>query len=93
MPYLMRCDGRPRNLTVLGQGVDGSMLVIVSKGDDCVCKVVDRSTIARHLLSDTKEDPFSRAPLDIEDVIPHDALRQKIEQWKVDNRHKRVEQE
>lgn len=31
--------------------------------------IVDRSTIKSHLLSDTK-DPFNRAPLSIEDVIP-----------------------
>ena len=31
--------------------------------------VVDRSTIKSHLLSDPK-DPFNRAPLKIEDVIP-----------------------
>ena len=31
--------------------------------------VVDRSVIARHLLSDPT-DPFNRAPLKIEDVIP-----------------------
>ena len=31
--------------------------------------VVDRATIKSHLLSDSK-DPFNRAPLKIEDVIP-----------------------
>ena len=31
--------------------------------------VMDRSTIARHLLSDER-DPFSRAPLKIEQVVP-----------------------
>ena len=31
--------------------------------------VIDRSTIKSHLLSDSK-DPFNRAPLTIEDVIP-----------------------
>lgn len=31
--------------------------------------IIDRSTIKSHLLSDTK-DPFNRAPLAIEDVIP-----------------------
>eukprot|EP00656_Telonema_subtile_P018955 TRINITY_DN2029_c0_g1_i1.p1 TRINITY_DN2029_c0_g1~~TRINITY_DN2029_c0_g1_i1.p1 ORF type:complete len:787 (+),score=174.81 TRINITY_DN2029_c0_g1_i1:124-2484(+) len=44
-------------------------------------KVVDHSTIARHLLSDST-DPFSRAKLLIEDVIPHDELRTRIEKWK-----------
>ncbi|KAJ8080555.1 Ubiquitin conjugation factor E4 [Marasmius tenuissimus] len=31
--------------------------------------ILDRATIKSHLLSDTK-DPFNRAPLSIEDVIP-----------------------
>jgi len=31
--------------------------------------IVDRSTIKAHLLSDSK-DPFNRAPLTIEEVIP-----------------------
>jgi ubiquitin conjugation factor E4 B len=31
--------------------------------------IIDRSTIKSHLLSDTK-DPFNRAPLTIEEVIP-----------------------
>ena len=32
-------------------------------------QVVDRATIKSHLLSDSK-DPFNRAPLKIEEVIP-----------------------
>ncbi|KAG7088410.1 hypothetical protein E1B28_012407 [Marasmius oreades] len=40
--------------------------------------IVDRSTIKSHLLSDTK-DPFNRAPLSIEQVIPDTALKEKIE--------------
>ena len=35
--------------------------------------VVDRATIKSHLLSDSK-DPFNRAPLKIEDVIPSACL-------------------
>ncbi len=31
--------------------------------------IIDRSTIKSHLLSDAK-DPFNRAPLTIEEVIP-----------------------
>jgi hypothetical protein len=31
--------------------------------------ILDRATIKSHLLSDSK-DPFNRAPLSIEDVIP-----------------------
>lgn len=45
-------------------------------------KVMDHSTIARHLLSDAK-DPFNRAPLTIEDVIPDDDLKQRITIWKL----------
>ena len=36
-------------------------------------KVVDRSTIKSHLLSDTK-DPFNRSPLTLEEVIPSEYL-------------------
>lgn len=42
--------------------------------------VIDRSTIKSHLLSDTK-DPFNRAPLALEDVIPSECLL-------IPNRHK-----
>lgn len=40
--------------------------------------VVDRSTIARHLLSD-QTDPFNRSPLSMEDVIPDVDLKNQIE--------------
>jgi ubiquitin conjugation factor E4 A len=43
--------------------------------------VVDRSTIARHLLSD-QSDPFNRSPLALQDVIPDTELKTKIEEWK-----------
>jgi ubiquitin conjugation factor E4 B len=43
--------------------------------------VVDRSTIVQHLLSDPK-DPFTRQPMTIDDAIPDDELRAKIESWK-----------
>jgi ubiquitin conjugation factor E4 B len=36
--------------------------------------IVDRSTIKSHLLSDSK-DPFNRAPLAIEEVIPRKLLQ------------------
>jgi len=42
---------------------------------------IDRSTIKSHLLSDSK-DPFNREPLALEDVIPDDELRRKIEEFK-----------
>lgn len=41
---------------------------------------VDRSTIARHLLSD-QSDPFNRSPLTMEEILPDDELRKKIHQW------------
>ncbi|KAI0036443.1 ubiquitin conjugation factor E4 [Vararia minispora EC-137] len=41
-------------------------------------QIIDRSTIKAHLLSDPK-DPFNRAPLAIEDVIPDVELKAKIE--------------
>jgi len=43
-------------------------------------KIVDRSTIVRHLLSDP-HDPFNRQPLRIEDVIPQPALKEQITSW------------
>ncbi|KAL0272620.1 UNVERIFIED_CONTAM: hypothetical protein PYX00_005522 [Menopon gallinae] len=42
--------------------------------------VIDRSTIARHLLSD-QSDPFNRSPLTMDMVKPDDALRIRIESW------------
>jgi hypothetical protein len=41
---------------------------------------VDRSTIARHLLSD-QSDPFTRAPLTMDMVVPQTELKQEIEGW------------
>lgn len=41
---------------------------------------VDRSTIARHLLSD-QTDPFNRAPLTMDKVIPNDDLKLEIQKW------------
>lgn len=43
--------------------------------------IVDRSTIVQHLLSD-ETDPFTRMPMKIEDAVPADDLRQRIEAWK-----------
>jgi len=43
-------------------------------------QVVDRSTIARHLLSD-QSDPFNRAPLTMDQVEPETELRQRVEEW------------
>lgn len=41
---------------------------------------VDRSTIARHLLSD-QTDPFNRSPLTMDQVKPNIELKEKIHQW------------
>merc|ERR1739846_87034 len=43
-------------------------------------QTVDRSTIARHLLSD-QSDPFNRAPLTMDMVIPQQELKEKVLQW------------
>ena len=43
-------------------------------------QIVDRMTIARHLLSD-QTDPFTRAPLTMDLVIPQDELKVNILQW------------
>lgn len=43
-------------------------------------KTVDRSTIARHLLSD-QTDPFNRAPLSMDQVIPDTKLAEEIQDW------------
>ncbi|KAF5338878.1 hypothetical protein D9611_008795 [Ephemerocybe angulata] len=49
--------------------------------------IMDRSTIKSHLLSDSK-DPFNRAPLTIEEVIPQPELREQIEAYLRDRREK-----
>ncbi|KAI1923414.1 Ubiquitin conjugation factor E4 [Ophidiomyces ophidiicola] len=46
---------------------------------------IDRSTIRSHLLSDPN-DPFNRAPLKIEDVIPDTDLKAKIEAFKTEKK-------
>jgi len=43
-------------------------------------QVVDRSTIARHLLSD-QSDPFNRAPLTMDMVQSQQELKQRVQQW------------
>lgn len=48
---------------------------------------VDRSTIARHLLSD-QSDPFNRSPLTMEDVLPDLQLQERIQQWMLDEKKK-----
>jgi len=51
--------------------------------------VIDRATIRSHLLSDPT-DPFNRAPLKIEDVLPDTELKQKIEEWKKEKKAARA---
>ncbi|EER43618.1 ubiquitin conjugating enzyme [Histoplasma capsulatum H143] len=46
---------------------------------------IDRSTIRSHLLSDPN-DPFNRAPLSIEDVIPDTETKAKIEAFKAERK-------
>lgn len=41
---------------------------------------VDRSTIARHLLSD-QSDPFNRSPLTMDQIQPNIELKTEIEKW------------
>lgn len=41
---------------------------------------VDRTTIARHLLSD-QSDPFNRSPLTMDQVITNLELKAKITEW------------
>ena len=43
-------------------------------------QIVDRSTIARHLLSD-QSDPFNRAPLTMDMVVPQQELKEKVLKW------------
>lgn len=50
--------------------------------------IVDRSTIARHLLSD-QTDPFNRSPLSMEDVIPQLDLKRQIDTFLSDRREAR----
>lgn len=47
--------------------------------------VVDRSTIARHLLSD-QTDPFNRSPLTMDQVIPNVELKKTIDDWITERR-------
>ncbi|XP_062376861.1 ubiquitin conjugation factor E4 A [Sardina pilchardus] len=51
---------------------------------------VDRSTIARHLLSD-QTDPFNRTHLTMDQIRPNEELKQRILQWLAE--HKREPQQ
>uniref|UniRef100_A0A8D8YEP2 Ubiquitin conjugation factor E4 A n=3 Tax=Cacopsylla melanoneura TaxID=428564 RepID=A0A8D8YEP2_9HEMI len=43
-------------------------------------QTLDKSTIARHLLSD-QSDPFNRSPLTMDQVIPNTELKEQIQAW------------
>ncbi|KAF6106937.1 ubiquitination factor E4A [Phyllostomus discolor] len=52
---------------------------------------VDRSTIARHLLSD-QTDPFNRSPLTMDQIRPNTELKEKIQQWLAERKQQQKEQ-
>ncbi|XP_054651097.1 ubiquitin conjugation factor E4 A [Dunckerocampus dactyliophorus] len=51
---------------------------------------VDRSTIARHLLSD-QTDPFNRSPLTMDQIRPNEELRRQILQWLEKHKQERLQ--
>ena len=51
-------------------------------------QVVDRTTIARHLLSD-QSDPFNRAPLTMDMLEPQEELREKVRLWIEEKRNRK----
>jgi ubiquitin conjugation factor E4 B len=53
--------------------------------------VLDRSVIARHLLSDSL-DPFSRKPLTLDELQPQAELRQRIEAFLEEERKRNLKQ-
>ncbi|RDD45100.1 Ubiquitin conjugation factor E4 A [Trichoplax sp. H2] len=48
-------------------------------------KIMDKATITRHLFS-SQSDPFNRLPLQLDDLVPHQELKERIEQWLRDNK-------
>ncbi|EDV21051.1 uncharacterized protein TRIADDRAFT_60429 [Trichoplax adhaerens] len=48
-------------------------------------KIMDKATITRHLFS-SQNDPFNRLPLQLDDLVPHQELKERIEQWLRDNK-------
>lgn len=54
-------------------------------------QTVDRTTIARHLLSD-QTDPFNRSPLSMDQVTPNRTLKAEIEEW-LKGRHEKAKRE
>lgn len=55
----------------------------------CCCGVCVRSTIERHLLS-SATDPFSRAPLSMEQLQPAAELVERMQQWRTQHRGARA---
>ncbi|KAK2530332.1 Ube4a [Columba livia] len=53
---------------------------------------VDRSTIARHLLSD-QTDPFNRSPLTMDQIRPNTELKEKIQRWLAERKKQKEELE
>uniref|UniRef100_A0A8B9L5S2 Ubiquitin conjugation factor E4 A n=1 Tax=Astyanax mexicanus TaxID=7994 RepID=A0A8B9L5S2_ASTMX len=51
---------------------------------------VDRSTIARHLLSD-QTDPFNRSPLTMDQIRPNEELKQQIMQWLAEHKQRAMQ--
>ena len=54
--------------------------------------IIDRITIKRHLLNDP-HDPFNRAPLDLDMVIPRPDIKAKIEEYMRDKTSKKTQWE
>lgn len=54
--------------------------------------IVDRSTIARHLLSDNT-DPFNRAPLTMEQVVSSTDLVKQMQDWLAEKKQQQQQQE
>ena len=52
-------------------------------------QIVDRPTIARHILSD-QNDPFTRSPLTLDMVIPETDLKNRIQSWMESKRSDRA---
>lgn len=51
---------------------------------------VDRTTIARHLLSD-QSDPFNRSPLTMDQIKANDELRNEINNWIKERKNEKSE--
>lgn len=51
---------------------------------------VDRTTIARHLLSD-QSDPFNRSTLTMDQVKPNEELKAKIDEWIKERKREKVQ--